>query len=106
TLADGIWLTVRFRESIAQSRDVSALGLNQPEGIFETALMDVEKFMYDAGLVVASHDKDNIEHAIQERQGHRMCRPHNLDPRHTGLESMVVKKQRSGKRTGHHPARS
>ncbi len=95
-----------FSEIIAQSKNESDLRLNQLDGIFETAFMDFEKFMSDAGLVVASHDKDNIERAIQERQGHRMCRPYYLDTRHTGLKSVAVRKQRSGKWTRHSPARS
>jgi hypothetical protein len=64
--------------------------MNQLDGIFETAFMDFEKFMFDAGLVVASHDNDNIERAIQERQGHHMCRPYYLDTWHTGLKSVAV----------------
>jgi hypothetical protein len=82
-------------EIIAQSKNDSALRLNQLDGVFETAFMDFEKFMSDAGHVVASHDKDNIERAIQERQGHRMCRPYYLDTRHTGLKSVAVWNQRS-----------
>jgi hypothetical protein len=97
---------VSFSEIIAQSENVSDLRLNQLDGIFETTFMDVEKFMYGAGLVVASPDKDNIERAIQEQQGHRACRPYHLDTRHTGLQSVVVRKQRSGKRTRHSLARS
>ena len=79
-----------FGEIIAQSKKDSALRLNQLDGIFETAFMDFEKFMSDAGLVVPSHDKDNIEHAIQERQGHCMCRPYYLDTRHPGPNSVAV----------------
>ena len=90
---------VSFSGIIAQSKTVSALRLNQVDGILETAITHVEKFMYDAGLVVASHDKDNIESVIQERQGHRMCRPYYLDTRHTGLKSVAVRKQRFGKWT-------
>jgi hypothetical protein len=77
---------VSFGEIIAQSKYDSPLRLNQLDGIFETACMDFEKFMSDAGLVVAGHDKDNIERAIQERQGHRMCRPYYLDTRHSALK--------------------
>lgn len=72
---------MNFNEIIAQSKNDSALRLNQLDGIFETAFTDFEKFMYHAGLVVASQDKDNIEQAIQELQGHRMCRPYYLDTR-------------------------
>ena len=68
----------------------SALRLNQLDGIFETVFMDFDKFRSDAGFVVASHDKDNTEHAIQEPDGHRMCRPYYLDTRHTGLKSVAV----------------
>jgi len=81
---------VSFGEIIAQSRNVSALWLNNLDGIFETAFMDFEKFMSDAGLVVASHDKDNIERAVQELQGHRMCLPYYLDTWHAGLKSVAV----------------
>jgi hypothetical protein len=77
---------VSCSEIIAQSKNDLALRLNQLDGIFETAFMDFEKFMSEAGLVVASHDKDNIERAIQERQGHRMCRPYYLDTRHSALK--------------------
>jgi len=94
---------VSCSEIIAQSKNDSALRLNQLDGIFETASMDFEKFMSDAGLVVASHDKDNIERPIQEWQGHRMCRPYYLDTRHTGLKSVAVRKQRSGKWTRYSP---
>ena len=88
-----------FSEIIAQSKKVSVLRLNQLDGIFETVFMDFEKFMYDAGLVVASHDKDNTERAIPERQSHRMCRPYYLDTRHTGLKSVAVRKQLGTLRT-------
>ena len=67
---------VSFGEIIAMSKCDSALRLNQLDGIFETAFMDFDKFMSDGCLVVASHDKDNIERAIQERQGHRVCWPY------------------------------
>jgi len=97
---------VSFSGIIAQSKNVSALRLNQLDGIYEATVTHVERFMYDAGLVVASHDKDNIERAIQERQGHRMCRPYYLDTRHTGLKSVAVRKQRFGKWTRHPPGRS
>jgi hypothetical protein len=76
---------VSFGEIIAMSKYDSALRLNQHDGIFGTAFMDFDKFMSDARFVVASHDKDNIERAVQERQGHRMCRPYYLDTRHTGI---------------------
>jgi hypothetical protein len=94
---------VSFGEIIAQSKNDSALWLNNLDGIFETAFMDFEKFMSDAGLVFAGHDKDNIERANQERQGHRMCRPYYLDTRHTGLMSVAVRKRRSRKWTRDSP---
>jgi len=81
---------VSFGEIIAQSKYDSALRLNQLDGIFETAFMDFDKFMSDAEFVIASYDKDNIERAFQERQGHRMCRPYYLDTRDTGLKSVAV----------------
>ncbi|OLC92360.1 MAG: hypothetical protein AUH86_19065 [Acidobacteria bacterium 13_1_40CM_4_58_4] len=51
-------------------KNLSALRLNQFDRIFETALAHFEKFS-DAGLVVVSHHKDNIERGIKKPQGHR-----------------------------------
>jgi len=58
-------LTVSFSEIIEQPKNVSALRLSQLDRIFETALTHFEKFN-DAGLVVVSHHKDNIEGGIQK----------------------------------------
>ena len=80
---------VNLGEIVTQSKYDSALRLNHLEGIFATAFIDFEKFMSDAGLVVSSHDKHNIERVIQERPGQYMCRPYYLDTRHTGFKSFA-----------------
>jgi len=66
-LAEETWLTTSFNEIISRPKNISAPRLNQLDRILATAVTHSEKFMYDAGLVVASQHKDNIERAIQKR---------------------------------------
>ena len=84
-------MTLSFSKIATKSKNDSALRWNQLGVTFGPAFKDFEKFIYDAGVVVASHGKHNIERATQERQSDRMCRSHYLDARHTGLKLGAVR---------------
>jgi hypothetical protein len=56
-----------FDESSKRPKNISALPLNQPDHVLETAVAHFDRLIYDVGLVSPSHYKDNIERPIQER---------------------------------------
>lgn len=60
---------MRSNEISEQPKNVSALRLNQPGQIFETAVPHGEKLNCDAGLGVVAQHNDTIERAAKKPKG-------------------------------------